>query len=100
MYRGQICNFDLKELFCFFQSKVQSAVETKRQCNLSIFFLGCWNRVLQNGMEKRGETKTRKLNHSKWEEKMEEGSGCFLVGGFNPFEKYSSKWVHLPQGSG
>ena len=20
-----------------------------------------------------------------------------LVGGFNPFEKYSSKWVHLPQ---
>ena len=23
-----------------------------------------------------------------------------LVGGFNPFEKYSSKWVHLPQISG
>jgi len=20
-----------------------------------------------------------------------------LVGGFNPFEKYQSKWVHLPQ---
>jgi len=20
-----------------------------------------------------------------------------LVGGFNPFEKYESKWVHLPQ---
>ena len=23
-----------------------------------------------------------------------------LVGGFNPFEKYESKWVHLPQFSG
>ena len=23
-----------------------------------------------------------------------------LVGGFNPFEKYSSKWAHLPQFSG
>jgi len=24
----------------------------------------------------------------------------YLVGGFNPFEKYSPKWVHLPQFSG
>ena len=23
-----------------------------------------------------------------------------LVGGFNPCEKYESKWAHLPQGSG
>ena len=21
---------------------------------------------------------------------------AYLVGGFNPFEKYESKWVHLP----
>jgi len=28
------------------------------------------------------------------------GGDNFLVGGFNPFEKYESKWVHLPQGSG
>ena len=24
----------------------------------------------------------------------------YLVGGFNPIEKYDSKWVHLPQFSG
>ena len=23
-----------------------------------------------------------------------------LVGGFNPFQKHESKWIHLPQGSG
>ena len=27
-------------------------------------------------------------------------SKCSLVGGFNPFEKYESNWVHLPQFSG
>ena len=25
---------------------------------------------------------------------------AYLVGGFNPSEKYESKWVHLPQFSG
>jgi len=25
------------------------------------------------------------------------GIFTYLVGGFNPFEKYSSNWVHLPQ---
>ena len=28
------------------------------------------------------------------------GIFTYLVGGFNPFEKYSSNWVHLPQNEG
>ena len=43
---------------------------------------------------------TSRTNWVSRETKKNWTSKCLLVGGFNPFEKYESNWVHLPQFSG
>ena len=66
-----------------------------------------WLKLLDYSPEKKTKTKTKHLDNQLLEDSISFWNGYLffrdihlLVGGFNPFEKYESKWVHLPQISG
>jgi len=54
--------------------------------------------VVVHGDESHGRIQNN--DHLKKKNESKENRPAKLVGGFNPFEKYESKWVHLSQASG
>ena len=93
---------EFKEQLRFFEdTKTNKRPSSKHQIGrVSVGYHIAFSKVFQRFLVcLRPKKQSRRIPHLSHKKQLTWPTGD-LVGGFNPFEKYESKWVHLPQFSG